>query len=85
MEIPSYFITWYAMDRLGRRWVLCVTMMLGGLACVSCMFVPEGTLSIQIFDKKRSHFLSRTSTSIFEINSTILLSKYEYLLMFIYF
>ncbi|XP_018356302.1 PREDICTED: carcinine transporter-like isoform X3 [Trachymyrmex septentrionalis] len=41
VEIPSYFITWYAMDRLGRRWVLCVTMMLGGLACVSCMFVPE--------------------------------------------
>ncbi|KYN04915.1 Organic cation transporter 1 [Cyphomyrmex costatus] len=41
VEIPSYFITWYAMDRIGRRWVLCVTMMLGGLACVSCMFVPE--------------------------------------------
>ncbi|EZA57336.1 hypothetical protein DMN91_002573 [Ooceraea biroi] len=41
VEIPSYFITWYAMDRLGRRWVLCVTMLLGGLACVSCMFVPE--------------------------------------------
>ncbi|KAL6437756.1 hypothetical protein ACFW04_004254 [Cataglyphis niger] len=41
VEIPSYFITWYAMDRLGRRWVLCMTMMLGGLACVSCMFVPE--------------------------------------------
>lgn len=41
VEIPSYFITWYAMDRLGRRWVLCATMLLGGLACVSCMFVPE--------------------------------------------
>lgn len=43
MEIPSYVITWYAMDRLGRRWVLCLTMLLGGVACVSCMFVPEGT------------------------------------------
>lgn len=42
VEIPSYVITWYAMDRLGRRWVLCLTMLLGGLACVSCMFVPEG-------------------------------------------
>ncbi|XP_071865461.1 organic cation transporter 1 isoform X1 [Bombus fervidus] len=41
VEIPSYVITWYAMDRLGRRWVLCLTMLLGGLACVSCMFVPE--------------------------------------------
>lgn len=41
VEIPSYIITWYAMDRWGRRWVLCLTMMLGGMACVSCMFVPE--------------------------------------------
>ncbi|XP_076389828.1 organic cation transporter 1 isoform X1 [Megachile rotundata] len=41
VEIPSYVITWYAMDRLGRRWVLCLTMLLGGVACVSCMFVPE--------------------------------------------
>lgn len=44
VEIPSYVITWYAMDRLGRRWVLCLTMLLGGVACVSCMFVPEGTI-----------------------------------------
>lgn len=44
VEIPSYVLTWYAMDRLGRRWVLCLTMLLGGLACVSCMFVPEGTI-----------------------------------------
>ncbi|GLG94196.1 Carcinine transporter [Gryllus bimaculatus] len=41
VEIPSYIITWYAMDRWGRRWVLCLTMLLGGIACVSCMFVPE--------------------------------------------
>lgn len=41
VEIPSYIITWWAMDRFGRRSVLCITMLLGGLACVSCMFVPE--------------------------------------------
>jgi len=58
VEIPSYFITWYAMDRLGRRWVLCVTMMLGGLACVSCMFVPEGTTSsIQISLINKNNFI----------------------------
>ncbi|XP_011637408.1 organic cation transporter 1-like [Pogonomyrmex barbatus] len=48
VEIPSYFLTWYAMDRLGRRWVLCVTMMLGGLACVSCMFVPEDAVWVTV-------------------------------------
>ncbi|XP_028045997.1 organic cation transporter 1 isoform X2 [Monomorium pharaonis] len=48
VEIPSYFITWYAMDRLGRRWVLCVTMMLGGVACVSCMFVPEDAVWVTV-------------------------------------
>ncbi|KAL6437757.1 hypothetical protein ACFW04_004254 [Cataglyphis niger] len=48
VEIPSYFITWYAMDRLGRRWVLCMTMMLGGLACVSCMFVPEDAVWVTV-------------------------------------
>ncbi|XP_072757525.1 organic cation transporter 1 [Anoplolepis gracilipes] len=48
VEIPSYFITWYAMDRIGRRWVLCVTMMLGGLACVSCMFVPEDAVWVTV-------------------------------------
>ncbi|XP_050574402.1 organic cation transporter 1-like isoform X4 [Bombus affinis] len=48
VEIPSYVITWYAMDRLGRRWVLCLTMLLGGLACVSCMFVPEDAIWVTV-------------------------------------
>ncbi|KAJ4428893.1 hypothetical protein ANN_25886 [Periplaneta americana] len=48
VEIPSYVITWYTMDRWGRRWVLCLTMMLGGMACVSCMFVPEDAVWITV-------------------------------------
>ncbi|CAG5109184.1 Similar to CarT: Carcinine transporter (Drosophila melanogaster), partial [Cotesia congregata] len=40
VEIPSYFITWYAMDRLGRRWVLCLTMLLASFA-VFYVFVGE--------------------------------------------
>ncbi|XP_034934659.1 organic cation transporter protein-like [Chelonus insularis] len=48
VEIPSYVITWYAMDRWGRRWVLCLTMLLGGLACVSCMFVPEDAVWVTV-------------------------------------
>ncbi|XP_054003663.1 organic cation transporter 1-like isoform X1 [Hylaeus anthracinus] len=48
VEIPSYVITWYAMDRLGRRWVLCLTMLLGGVACVSCMFVSEDAVWVTV-------------------------------------
>ncbi|XP_058789832.1 organic cation transporter 1-like [Phymastichus coffea] len=48
VEIPSYVITWYAMDRIGRRWVLCMTMLLGGVACVSCMFVPEDAVWVTV-------------------------------------
>ncbi|KAG7213259.1 hypothetical protein KM043_002559 [Ampulex compressa] len=48
VEIPSYVVTWYAMDRLGRRWVLCLTMLLGGVACVSCMFVPEDAVWVTV-------------------------------------
>ncbi|XP_034826072.1 organic cation transporter 1-like [Maniola hyperantus] len=41
VEIPSYFIAWQCMERYGRRWVLCVFINLGGLACLSCALVPE--------------------------------------------
>nr|XP_026494449.1 organic cation transporter 1-like [Vanessa tameamea] len=41
VEIPSYFIAWKCMERYGRRWVLCVFMSIGGLACLSCALVPE--------------------------------------------
>jgi len=40
VEVPSYFIGWYYMDKCGRRWILFATMMIGGVSCISCMFVP---------------------------------------------
>jgi hypothetical protein len=42
VEVPSYFLSWYVMDKWGRRWVLFETMMIGGLSCISCIFVPPG-------------------------------------------
>ena len=42
VEVPSYFIVMYTMERWGRRLSLCATMLLGGLACVSCILVPKG-------------------------------------------
>ena len=42
VEVPSYFVAMYTMERWGRRFSLCATMLLGGLACVSCILVPKG-------------------------------------------
>ncbi|CAG4952112.1 unnamed protein product [Parnassius apollo] len=41
VELPSYVIAWHCMKRFGRRWVLCIFMCIGGLACLSCVLVPE--------------------------------------------
>ena len=30
------------MDKWGRRWILFETMLIGGLSCLSCIFVPAG-------------------------------------------
>nr|XP_040572189.1 organic cation transporter protein-like [Lepeophtheirus salmonis] len=40
VEIPSYLIGWYVMDKWGRRWILFATMMTGGISCICCIFVP---------------------------------------------
>jgi len=42
VEVPSYFLGWWVMDKWGRRWILFETMMIGGLSCISCIFVPAG-------------------------------------------
>ena len=42
VEAPAYIITWWAMGKWGRRWLFCLTMMLGGVSCCCAMFVPEG-------------------------------------------
>ncbi|XP_060807290.1 organic cation transporter 1 [Amyelois transitella] len=41
VELPSYIIAWRCMEKFGRRWVLFTFMFIGGLACLSCAFVPE--------------------------------------------
>lgn len=40
VEIPSYFVGWYVMDKWGRRWILFATMTTGGIAGICCLFVP---------------------------------------------
>jgi OCT family organic cation transporter-like MFS transporter 4/5 len=54
VEAPAYVLTWWAMGRWGRRWVTCLTMLLGGLACCCCMLVPEGKKNKFLFRKLNS-------------------------------
>ena len=58
VEIPSYFIGWYIMDKWGRRWILFGTMMIGGLSCISCMFVPLGEIKLYSVKPLMSFYFS---------------------------
>jgi hypothetical protein len=42
VEIPSYLICWVVMDRWGRRWPLCVCMILSGVSCIITVLLSEG-------------------------------------------
>ncbi|XP_045626153.2 carcinine transporter [Procambarus clarkii] len=42
VEIPSYLLCWVVMDRWGRRWILGVGMILGGLFSICTVLMPEG-------------------------------------------
>ena len=42
VEIPSYLLCWVVMDRWGRRWPLCVCMILSGVSCIVTVLLSEG-------------------------------------------
>lgn len=41
-ELPTYFFLWPTMDRWGRRWTLCFSMILGGIACLATLSFQQG-------------------------------------------
>lgn len=43
VEIPSYFLTVGIMDKTGRRSLISIFMLLGGLACIVAAFIPQDT------------------------------------------
>lgn len=49
VEIPSYFICWLVMDRAGRRWPLCLSMVISGIFCIVTVLLPNGESSLSIF------------------------------------
>lgn len=42
VELPTYLFLWPAMERLGRRWTLCLSMIIGGTACLATFLVQNG-------------------------------------------
>jgi Na+/melibiose symporter-like transporter len=42
VELPTYVFLWPAMDCWGRRWTLCVSMVIGGVACLATFLVQNG-------------------------------------------
>lgn len=41
VELPTYIFLWPCMTWMGRRWVLCISMLLGGIACLLTFLVQE--------------------------------------------
>ncbi|CAH2097929.1 unnamed protein product [Euphydryas editha] len=67
VEIPSYFIALQCMERFGRRWVLCVFMSVGGLACLSCALVPEDWPWITVSLAMLGRLCAASSFSVFYV------------------
>ncbi|KAH1002886.1 hypothetical protein HUJ04_008920 [Dendroctonus ponderosae] len=41
VELPTYLFLWPAMERLGRRWTLCISMVVGGASCLATALVQN--------------------------------------------
>lgn len=41
VELPTYLFLWPGLSCIGRRWILCVSMLVGGIACLLTFLVQE--------------------------------------------
>lgn len=48
VEIPSYLVCWVLMDRVGRRWPLCLSMVISGIFCTATVLLPSGMYSCSL-------------------------------------
>lgn len=47
-EIPGYLITYYVMEKWGRRWPLCGSLLVCGLACIGSQFMPDDAIALRL-------------------------------------
>ena len=43
-EIPSYILCWIVLDKWGRRWPLCLSMVIAGASCIATVLLPSGLI-----------------------------------------
>lgn len=41
MELPTYIFLWPGLHFFGRRWILCASMIIGGVACLATFLVQH--------------------------------------------
>ncbi|XP_023709170.1 organic cation transporter protein isoform X4 [Cryptotermes secundus] len=48
IELPAYVVFYFAMDRLGRKCTLCLSLILSGVSCISFAFLPTELGLVQL-------------------------------------
>lgn len=46
VELPTYLFLWPGLSCIGRRWILCASMLVGGLACLFTFLVQEDQITM---------------------------------------
>jgi OCT family organic cation transporter-like MFS transporter 4/5 len=46
IELPAYAATYLSMNRFGRKFSLCSTLMISGIPCIGFALLPPGTSDI---------------------------------------
>lgn len=74
VEIPGFLFCYFFMDRIGRRFSLCISMFGSGVACIGAAFVPAGVYSdilIQELSNRKFRVLNFIEICICNIYYTI--------------